>query len=440
MVNGIGEQVRIDLPTVACSLEDGIVDAVAAEPVLTIARVPNPDPKRLLLLFSDTGGGHRAAARALVQTLNEWYPGEFEPVMFDPLGGPNSAWLLRRISGLYGFSIRFAPWVWGSIYYSSDSRLGVRFLRSTLLALANRPVAEAVAAGRPAAIVNLHPLTGSAAVKARERGCRETPVLTVVTDLVNPHSSWHDRKADRIVVPPTAVGWARRPKRLGPERRVEIGLPVSPPFAGGVLRGVQRAALRRSLGLDERRFTVLLTGGGEGAGGIARRAKAILRRFDDVAVVAICGRNRRLREALDELAAEYPDRLKVNGFVDNMAEWLRCADVLVSKAGPGTIAEATCCGVPLMLTSHVPGQERGNTEFVVDAGAGRHTPSVRSLLRTIDELHRDQSTVDAMALASARLGQPEAAREIAALLAGLLGITPPCPSVPEQGAPRDLAS
>jgi 1,2-diacylglycerol 3-beta-galactosyltransferase len=399
-----------------------------------VAPVVGSDPKRLLFLFSDTGGGHRAAARALAQTLEQWYPGEFEPVLCDPLGGPGSAWLLRRISGLYGLSIRFAPWVWGSIYYTSDWRGGVRFLRSTLLTLAHRPVADAVAAQRPVAIVNLHPLTGSAAVRARERACRETPLLTVVTDLVNPHSSWHDRKADRIVVPPTAVGWARRPKRLGPDRRVEIGLPVSPPFANGVLRGEERAALRRRLGIDEDRFTVLLTGGGEGAGGIARRAKAILRRFDDVAVVAICGRNRRLREALDELHVEYPDRLTVNGFVDNMADWLRSADVLVSKAGPGTIAEATCCGVPLMLTSHVPGQERGNTEFVVDAGAGRHTPSVRSLLRTLGELRDDPSTVDDMALASARLGRPEAAREIVDLLAGLLGVTA------RPLTPRELAA
>jgi 1,2-diacylglycerol 3-beta-galactosyltransferase len=210
---------------------------------------------------------------------------------------------------------------------------------------------------------------------------------------------------------------------------VEIGLPVSPPFASGVLRGAERAALRRRLGIDEQRFTVLLTGGGEGAGGIARRARAVLKRFDDIGVVAICGRNRRLRESLDELRAEYPDRLTVTGFVDNMADWLRSADVLVSKAGPGTIAEATCCGVPLMLTSHVPGQERGNTEFVVDAGAGRHTPSVRSLLRTLGELLANPSTVDDMALASARLGQPDAAREIADLLAGLLGVqTDPLPA------------
>ena len=64
----------------------------------------------------------------------------------------------------------------------------------------------------------------------------------------------------------------------------------------------------------------------------------------------------------------------MHGFVDNMADWLRCADIVVGKAGPGTIAEALCCATPLVLTSHLPGQEEGNAEFVVQAGAGSYAP------------------------------------------------------------------
>ena len=86
--------------------------------------------------------------------------------------------------------------------------------------------------------------------------------------------------------------------------------------------------------------------------------------------MAICGRNLRLKRRLDRLAAGYGDRLTVIGFADNMADWLRCADLVVTKAGPGTIAEAACCAAPLLLTSHLPGQEKGNTRVVAGAAAG----------------------------------------------------------------------
>ena len=88
-------------------------------------------------------------------------------------------------------------------------------------------------------------------------------------------------------------------------------------------------------------------------------------------VVVICGRNRSLRRRVSRLAERTGDgRLTAQGFVGNMADWLRCADIVVGKAGPGTIAEATCCGAPLVLTSFVPGQEKGNAEFVTESGAG----------------------------------------------------------------------
>jgi Glycosyltransferase family 28 C-terminal domain len=109
----------------------------------------------------------------------------------------------------------------------------------------------------------------------------------------------------------------------------------------------------------------------------------------------------------------------VHGFVDNMAEWLRCADVVVGKAGPGTIAEATCCGAPLLLTSYVPGQEEGNAEYVVQAGAGRYAPRAADLVTAIRWLRDDPQALAAMRAASAALARPGAAADIAGLLTDL---------------------
>ena len=100
-----------------------------------------------------------------------------------------------------------------------------------------------------------------------------------------------------------------------------------------------------------------------------------------------------------------------------MADWLRCADMVVGKAGPGTIAEATCCAAPLVLTSFLPGQEEGNAEFVVRAGAGSYAPRPRDLAAEIARLRDDPAALAAMRAASARVGRPRAAADIAGLLA-----------------------
>jgi 1,2-diacylglycerol 3-beta-galactosyltransferase len=165
------------------------------------------------------------------------------------------------------------------------------------------------------------------------------------------------------------------------------------------------------------RFLVAVTGGAEGSGGIYRRAAAILTEVENVDVAVICGRNQRLGRRLSRLAERTGGRLTVHGFVDNMADWIRCADIVVGKAGPGTIAEATCCAAPFVLTSYVPGQEEGNAEFVVQAGAGSYAPRPRELAAEIGRLRGDPAAPAAMRAASARVGRPHAASDIADLLA-----------------------
>jgi len=387
---------------------------------LATVRRPNATVERtagtVLFLVADTGGGHRAAAAALIEAIGRHYPGRLVPVECDPLGGPSAPTVLRWITRLYGPLIRWAPWLWGALFHVSNTRIGMRLLRSTLLGLAVGPVDAAFARHRPVAVVSCHPLTGAAAIRSRAAFASCAPIVTVVTDLVTLHTAWRNDPVDRLVLAPAAeVGPALARHRV-------VGLPVAGAFAAGPPTAAERARLRRRYGLDGYSFIVLLTGGGEGAGGLARRATALLRRCPDVGVMVLCGRNDRLRRRLDAAADRYAGRLVVCGFVDNMADRLRCADVVVTKAGPGTIAEATCCGAPLILTSHLPGQERGNTEYVVGAGAGRCAPTVAALVREVTRLSRDPVALARLRGASATLGRPHAAASIAALIADTVGV------------------
>ena len=380
-------------------------------------------PATLLFLIADTGAGHRRAAEAVGQALDLAFAGTFAPVLCDPLAGPRSPLVTRWVTGLYGPLTRRAPRAWGAIYRLSDSAGAVGLLQRTLLADAARSVLDAVRRYQPAAIVSFHPLTGAAALEARRRAATDVPVVTVVTDLVTAHLAWRDTRVDRVLVPSAAVGWRFHLDGLPADRCLDTGLPVSPGLCGRPLGLAERAALRRALGVNPGRFLVLVAGGGEGSGGMAARVGAIVRHLDDVEVVAVCGRNQRLHRRLSRLARQAGGRLTVTGFVDNMADWMRCADVIVTKAGPGTIAEAACCGAPLVLTSHLPGQEDGNVEFVVGGGAnaGRYAPTVERLVREIDQLRRDPASLEAMRAAATRLSRPHAAADVAALLANLVG-------------------
>ena len=373
----------------------------------------------LLFLVSDTGGGHRSAANAVRQALDVSHPGRFAPVICDPLLGPGAPLRLRWLIGLYRPGIRLTPWLWGMLWRSYNTPRVLGWARRTLLRPVYGSVAAAVAAHQPALIVAFHPLTAEPAARARDASLPGAGLVTVVTDLVTAHLSWRDAAVDRIIVPSAPLRRRCRLDGMAVERYAEIGLPVAAEFSRPPADRAERRSLRRALGLREDQFLVLMTGGAEGSGGLYRRTAALLKRAEGIDVAVMCGRNEILRRRLTRLAARAKGRLTVQGFVDNMADWLRCADVVVGKAGPGTIAEAACCGVPLLLTSYLPGQEEGNADFVVTAGAGRYTPKLRDLVAELSWLRRNPDSLARMRAASAAMSRPGAAADIAALLAGL---------------------
>ena len=358
----------------------------------------------VLFLVADTGGGHRRAAQAVAALLPPWLTPDF----VEPLCAGS---LVRTVTGLYGPMIRWAPRLWGWIYRVTDNPAAVWVLQRTLLRAATRAVGKDVAQHGPSAVVSFHPLTTAAAVRAGLR----IPLMTVVTDLATAHQAWRTPGADAVAVPSAAVQWRFHLDGSPTSRCVATGLPVADRHTR---TGEERLAVRRALGFQDEDFVVLVVGGAEGAGGMTDRVTAIVKRLPAVHVVAICGRNGRLVKKLTRLGGE---RLTVKGFVDNPSDWIRSADVVVGKAGPATIAEAACCGAALLLTSYVPGQERGNADLVVQAGAGLFTPSIGELVENIRRLRAHRADLEAMRAAAVRSARPDAARHVADEVTALAG-------------------
>jgi 1,2-diacylglycerol 3-beta-galactosyltransferase len=375
-----------------------------------------PDSTRILFLFSDTGGGHRSACEAITEALQAEFGSLISTEMVDIFKeyAPRPFELAPR---LYPRMARM-PDIWRLGYLISDGKRR-RIAFDEILSPYVETAVQRMIADHPAdLVVSVHPLANELIL--RGLGRKRPPFVTVVTDMVSTHAFWFSRKADLILVPTEEA--RQRGIELGarPERILVAGLPVALRFTAPL---ADKQDLRRKLGWPENLPTVLLVGGGEGMGPLEKVAYAIDSSNLPISLVIIAGRNRGLKTRLET----YPWRIhaRTYGFVRQMPEFMRAADVLVTKAGPGTISEAFIAGLPLVLYSRMPGQEDGNVSYVVTEGAGVWAPRPEQVVDTLVNWleHPDQQA--RAADASLRLARPEAARTIARALALQLGITLP---------------
>jgi 1,2-diacylglycerol 3-beta-galactosyltransferase len=309
------------------------------------------------------------------------------------------------------------PQAWGFSWKATNSRSRSNVLNDLSYPYLRKAAKRLVAENPADLIVSVHPLVNSHLARAMRKSPR--PFLTVVTDMVSTHAFWFDRRADLVVVPTEkAKTMATRYGIPAGNLRV-VGLPVADRFRSPL---PDRDGWRRPMGWRTDLPVILVVGGGDGLGGVKRIAKALNSADFEATLVVICGRNEELKRDLEAVDWRLPAH--IYGFTREMPDFMRAADIMVTKAGPGSISEAFICGLPLLLYSRLPGQEDGNVDYVVENGAGVWAPRVRDALAVLRQWVNDPVAREQAAQASAKLARPDASRQIARLIAEQVGVLP----------------
>ena len=331
-------------------------------------------PKRFVFLFSDTGAGHRAAAEAVAEAIHRRYPNQFTVDCKDPMADRHA--IAGRLTALYGPVTRRVPFLWGAAYRVTNMRPTARVFQHVIGQGVRRRVARALEP-RPALVASFHPLLNHVAAETVPYG---VPRVTVITDWVDFHQAWTDLQADCIICPSDAAYKLCLRRGVPADRLVTAGLPIHPRFQDAIRGFTDKRSMRLKLRLRPHAPTVLLAGGGDGTEPLRKYAAALARSPLDIQVLAVCGRNAALAERIRE---DNHAGVRVFGFVDNMPELLLASDLLVTRAGPGMIAEGLACGCPLLLTGFLPGQEEGNVKEVVGRDLGRFVPQPDDLVEAV---------------------------------------------------------
>jgi 1,2-diacylglycerol 3-beta-galactosyltransferase len=372
------------------------------------------EKKHILCLFSDTGGGHRSAAEAIIEAFHLEY-GErftFDLVDFFKDYSPRP---FNRFPELYPRMVK-APRLWGTSYFLSNGRRRASLMTGTSWPYVARSMQRLLKKHPADLILSVHALATAPTLRAlgklKDKTGRRPPYAVVVTDLVTTHALWYHRQADLTIVPTQPAFERALDCKLAPDKVQVVGLPVADRFC----RPMEATeVLRSQLGWPQDRPMVLVVGGGDGMGPVAKTVQAIVDSGLNVGLAVIAGRNQALKIELE--SQDWPIPTFIYGFVRNMPDFMRAASVLVTKAGPGTICEALNIGLPMILYSRLPGQEDGNVTYVVEEGAGVWAPNPELIVKGLKQWLEAPDLLEQAVAACQRLARPQAARQIAHILA-----------------------
>jgi processive 1,2-diacylglycerol beta-glucosyltransferase len=373
-------------------------------------------PLRIALCTASVGHGHTRAAHAIADALRQSRVDATVEIVDALASAP--AWFVMAYRDAYLAGCARVPAAAGWLYAATDrAPRGGR--GAWLEEFALRDFVRGPEVARADAVVCTHFLCGRVLSAARGRGELGAPLTICVTDQ-HPHGVWLAPRADRVLV---ASERARETAvRAGmPEERIGVtGIPIDVRFS----TPMGRAEARRAMGLPADRPIVLVSGGGLGLGGMEGTVRGLAACGREIHVVAICGHNQGVRNALMPLAcAPGAGRAScdVFGFTDHMPTMMRAADVMIGKPGGLSTAEALASGLPMVLIRPIPGQEERNAALLVGHGAAVLERDPRRAAGVAVEVLMSEGRLREMGAACRAVGRADSAMRAAGEVLGTIG-------------------
>jgi len=364
--------------------------------------------KKILLLSVSAGAGHMRAAQAIEAHAN-LAGGSAVATHLDVMDFV-SAGFRKLYTDFYIKLVNKAPALWGYLYHATNDApvdSTMQRLRRGVERLNARELLRQVAAFKPDAIICTHFLPAEILSRAIRQQRLDCPVWVQVTDF-DLHRMWvHDHMSGYFAAN-DEVAFRMRDQGIAADKIHVTGIPIMPAFG----QAPQRDECARSFGLDPRRTTILLMGGGAGLGSLDTIAQRLLALDGDFQLIVLAGKNAQALAALQELAQRYPGRLLAQGFTNQVERLMACADLVITKPGGLTTSECLAMGLPMIVNSPIPGQEERNADFLLEQGVALKAFDGVTLEYRVRHLLEHPAKLAEMRTRAAALGRSGAARAV----------------------------
>lgn len=364
--------------------------------------------KRVVILYSTGGMGHKKAAMAVLEALKKMAPG-VEVEAIDALEYAGKFYNFVYKDGYIFFMTR-AKWLWGVLYDLSNlpwvDKL-TRGMRNSADLASLKGLVPMLHDRTADAIIATHFILPSVSGELKKDDWFKSRLYTVVTDY-GPHSYWLSKDMDMFFVGSDPAFDEMVKRRVPREKIMVTGIPTESVFS----REFDRPGMREKYCLDPKKKTILLLSGGFGVGPMEKILLSLNSCRADLQAIVVCGHNKRAYEDIEKLRSRLKYPVVLFGFTDKVAELMSVSDLMVTKAGGISVTEALNAKLPMILFASIPGQETWNEKFLIYSGAAKKAFKVMEIPVLADEALLCSGVMEGMKKAIDTIRRPDAAEKI----------------------------
>ena len=354
---------------------------------------------KIIVSYASAGSGHRHAAQAIYDYLKKNYP-ELNIIFVDILKYTNLLFANCYSRG-YSLLVTHLRFVWAAGYYLSCLRL-IRCLFNFISRLNSAQFIKLLIREQADIVLAMHFFPAEVAADLKQKGRIDSRLVTVMTDF-SLHPLWLFPQSDDYIV---GLDYTRNcliSRGIKQERVNVLGIPIDARFQKNNkdLHPDNADKISKVKGLT----TALLV---TGSFGFALMEKIVDLLYSEINLVVVCGKNRRL---YNRLARKRYIGVELFGFTEDMPRLMSQADIIITKAGGLTIAEALAVELPLVFIGNIPGQETENAQILQSCGCAINAKNLKSLKKIITGLKSNPGRLGLMRANIERFKKPDAAGE-----------------------------
>ena len=319
--------------------------------------------KKVMIFYAAYGGGHLSAARSIKENIETNYS-DVEVMLVDCMEYV-SKYVNKVTTKAYSEMAKKAPRTWGRVYWHSQKG-PLAHISTTSNKMLSIKLNKLLQDFNPDVIISTHPFGTQMCAYLKKQGKLDAKIATVMTDYA-PHDQWlvFNHYVDYYFVSHEGMKKQLNEKGIPNEKIFATGIPLSNKF----LLKYDKSEILESFGLSPDRKTVLFFGGGEfglGKTQTFKIFKSFVECHENIQIVAIAGKNPKMKESFENLVYELGkfDKVKILEYTNKVPELMSISDLVVTKPGGLTTTESLASGLPIVVINPIPGQEEENATYL----------------------------------------------------------------------------